>query len=484
MTWLKAAGAGLALALAIAAPAFAADIAAIDRYTAEVFQRSGLPGLAVAAIEGDRIVYAKGFGDDGRGGAVTLDTPFILGSTSKAFTALCILQLAEAHRLDLDDLASRYLPGFLHGSGAAQRITLRMLLNQVSGISHEAGDQPVWNAGESGPAALRHAALALDAASLNRKPGESYEYSNANYVVLGAIVESVSGQSYAAYIDAHVFRPLGMTHSRAVEAGPLARGHKQFFGVNYVSDLPYPQSFVPVGFIVSTARDLATYLAAQLPGSADARKLGISDAGIALWHKGTVAMDPDGKAHYAMGWVTDNFNGLPVVFHNGDTGVFSSEFVLDIRNRRAVVALSDGSGWLSGEYLHEIASGIVNQLVGKAPRNDAGIHRLILAIYLAVLAAPLLQFAVLWLMRGRKVGWFGRLWPLALNGVFATALIFFLPRGIFGIPFTELFTSFPDMAWAAILSGAAAVLAVLQAFRAQRKARPASPLSTASASAV
>ena len=69
-----------------------------------------------------------------------------------------------------------------------------MLLNQVSGLSHQSGDQPVMDARESGPNAIRDFALGLNAASLDRAPGGSYEYSNANYVVLGAIIEFVSGE--------------------------------------------------------------------------------------------------------------------------------------------------------------------------------------------------------------------------------------------------------------------------------------------------
>lgn len=475
MNWLKSVGA--AVALALAGPATAAD--AIGGYTEALFARSGLPGVAVAVVEDGRVTYARGLGTDGNGHAVSPDTHFILGSTSKAFTALAILQLSEAGRLRLDDTAARYLPGFLHDSDAANRITLRMLLNQTSGLSHEAGDQPVTSAGERSPAAIRNFALGLDGGALNRAPGASYEYSNANYVVLGAIVEAVSGESYAGYLQRHVFQPLGMTHSRAVEAGELARGHKQVFGTNYVSDLPYPDSFVPAGFIVSSVNDLTKYIAAQLPGSPDARKLGLSNAGIALWHQGAAPMDPDGKAHYAMGWVTDTFNTLPVVFHNGDTGVFSSEFALDLNHRRAVVVLANGSGWLCGEYLHEIASGILNQRAGHAPRDDAGIHRLILGIYLAVMLLPLVQIFLLWLKRKRDGSLVRRLWPLPIHALAAFGLLYALPREVFGIPFAELWTSFPDMAGAAILSGVLAVAASVQAIL-----RPASPRSTPSASGV
>jgi CubicO group peptidase (beta-lactamase class C family) len=433
-----------------------AQSADIDLYTEGLFARSGLPGLAVAVVQGDRVAYVRGFGDDGNGGAVTADTPFILGSTSKSFTALAILQLAESGRLKLDAPVSAYLPEFMKG---ARTITVRMLLNQTSGISGEAGDQPVVDAGESGPDAIRHWASALREEALDRTPGESYEYSNANFVVLGAIVEAASGEAYAQYLQAHIFAPLGMTHSRATLPGPLSRGHKKFFGVNYVSDLPYPESFVPCGFIISTAADIAKYLSAQLPGSANARALGISDAGIALWHKGVAPMDPAGKGHYAMGWATDTFNGVPVIWHSGDTGVFSSEFTLEPKGRWGVVVLSDGSGWLSSDYLQEISSGTVNKLDGRTPRDDTAIHRIILAVYVAVIAIPLLQLLALWAMRNRKRGWFRQTWPVLLHGIVAALMLTALPRMLFGIPLSELVTSFPDMGAAAIASGVLALTA-------------------------
>jgi CubicO group peptidase (beta-lactamase class C family) len=465
MNWSRIVSAGFALCLGSVAFASQADAANIDRHTEDLFHRSGLTGLAVAVVHGDATVYARGFGADSNGGTVTSDTLFILGSTSKSFTALGILQLAEAGRIGLDDPAARYLPGFLRNAPPQRGVTVRMLLNQVSGISHEAGDQPVISAGESGTAAIRDFAWSLDAASFDRAPGESYEYSNANYVVLGAIIEAVSGTHYADYVRTRIFLPLGMAHTQASLAPGLARGHKQFFGHNYVSDLPYPEGFVPAGFIISSANDLAKYLSAQLPSSPSARKLGISDAGIALWHKGTVTIDAGGKSHYAMGWATDTFNGVPVIWHSADTGVFSSEFTLEPKGRWGVVVLANGSGWLAQDYLQELSSGIVNMEVGRTPRDDTAIHRVVLAIYFAVLAMPLLQLLALWLMRKRKAGWFGRTWPVILHAIVAAGLLVALPRMVFGIPCAELLTSFSDMGLAAILSGVLAVVALAKALR-------------------
>ena len=450
------------------------DPTTIDAYIATMFDRSHLPGMAVAIVRNDKTVYFRGFGAARAGAPVTSRTLFILGSTSKSFTALATLQLVDAGKVHLDDPVGSVLPGFLHGAPVAQQITIRTLLNQTSGLSQAAGDQPVWSAvGKPGPSASGDWVAGLDTNALDRPPG-SYEYSNANFVILGAVIERVSGQTYAEYMRRHVFLPLQMTDSHAsldgVDTLRLARGHKRFFGINYESDLPYSPAFVPAGFVISSAADLEKYIAAQLPGSPQQEALGLSPASLALWHQGTAAMDREGSKRYAMGWMVATFNGVPVVAHPGDTGVFSSEFVLVPQANWGVVALADGSGWLSSDYLHEIASGVVSQLVGRPPRNDAGIHRVVLAVYLAVMVIPVIQLFALWKWRNRKAAWFGHLWPVALHALAAFSLIQLFPRTLFNSPFIELWVSFPDMARAAACSGILALVALIFALRGWKSA--------------
>lgn len=466
----------LALVLAIGASVGAQprpDLTRIDAYAQHLFERSGLPGVALAIVEGDAPLYARGFGRaDASGRAITPDTLFVLGSTTKSMTALAILQLADAGKLSLDDPAARYLgAGFMHGDREAQQITLRMLLVQTSGISHAAGDQPVIDAGDSSERAIQNWAHAIGPQALDRPVGSSYEYSNANYVILGAVVESVSGEHYRDYMRVHVFTPLGMTHTYAsLTEAPreiLAHGHRMFVGANIEAELPYPPAFVPVGFVISSASDIAKYLSAQLPGSANASRLGISPQSLEAWHTGVAAMDPAGKGRYAMGWAVDTFNGLPVVYHTGDTGVFASEFTLDLKNRRAVVLLTNGSNWLTSPYLQEISSGVVNILAGRAPRDDTRIHTITWVILGIVLAVPVLLFFILMLLwrsaRPRSI--VGRAVLVLTYGTIAAALLYVLPREFIGIPLTELVVSLPDMGLAALASGAAAVGALLLALR-------------------
>ena len=115
----------------------AMDLGAIDRYIAGEMRAARVPGLALAIVQDGRIVYLQGYGAaDPSGRPVTPQTPFIIGSLTKSFTALAVMHLVEAGKIDLDAPVQRYLLGFrLADPAASAQITVRQLLNQTSGIA-------------------------------------------------------------------------------------------------------------------------------------------------------------------------------------------------------------------------------------------------------------------------------------------------------------------------------------------------------------
>jgi CubicO group peptidase (beta-lactamase class C family) len=119
-----------------AAPSNAPDFAAIDRYIEVQMQAARLPGLALGIVQGDQIVHLRGFGlADPSGRTVTPQTPFILGSVSKPLTALAVMQLVEAGKIELDAPVQRYLAWFrVADANASARITVRHLLYHTSGM--------------------------------------------------------------------------------------------------------------------------------------------------------------------------------------------------------------------------------------------------------------------------------------------------------------------------------------------------------------
>lgn len=204
------------------------NFAAIDSYGGSQMLGVGIPGLALGIVHGDQVIHLRGFGvADPSGRAVTPQTPFIIGSTSKSFTALAVMQLVEAGKLDLNTPVQHYIPWFRVADPlASAHITVRHLLNQTSGIPSAAGLAPLTG---NSDATLEQRVRELSTVVLTKPVGTTYQYSSANYAVLGLLIQSVSGQSYEDYIQQHIFAPLTMRHSytssrRYHESGPGAPG--------------------------------------------------------------------------------------------------------------------------------------------------------------------------------------------------------------------------------------------------------------------
>ncbi len=216
-------------------PPTAFDPAAIDHFVTEQMATQRVPGLALAITQGEEIFYLKGYGVAREQEAVTPQTQFLIASLSKSFTAVAVLQLVEAGQIELDAPVQRYLPEFtLADAAAAQTITVRQLLNQVSGL----GDVVFPEMRLPAPATLTERITQLQRTQLAAPPGTTYQYFNVNYQILALLVEVVSGQPFSAYLQDHLFTPLKMNHtsnlmsSRDLAQIPasLAQGHLLAFG--------------------------------------------------------------------------------------------------------------------------------------------------------------------------------------------------------------------------------------------------------------
>jgi len=189
------------------------------------------PGAAVIVMRGGRVIYAGGRGladIEGRR-PITPETSFRLGSIAKQFTAATILQLAGEGKLSLDDPISRFLPGYPQ-PGA--RATVRQLLNHSSGVQ-DFTKIPGWMGSE--PSLRPHSTADLVALTASRPavsaPGQRWEYNNGGYVLLGAIIEKVTGKAWYEAVTERIARPLGLSslaHAGAEDAGSArARGYSK-----------------------------------------------------------------------------------------------------------------------------------------------------------------------------------------------------------------------------------------------------------------
>jgi CubicO group peptidase (beta-lactamase class C family) len=197
---------------------------------------------------------------------VTPRTPFIIGSLSKSFTALAIMQLVQAGKVVLDAPVQRYLPWFrVADETASTQITVRHLLNQTSGLSTKTGRSFQGN-GDVSSGALEKAVRKLRSAELTAPVGKTYQYSTVNYAALGLIVQTVAGRSYESYIQTEILDPLRMSDSYTSEAAAkqhgLATGHHYWFGRPRAADLPYNRGLILAGYLISSAEDMSHYLIA------------------------------------------------------------------------------------------------------------------------------------------------------------------------------------------------------------------------------
>ena len=242
------------------------DYDVVDRYVQDQMTDCRIPGFSLGIVKEGELLYMKGYGRaDDSGLAVTPQTPFLLGSVSKTITALAVMQLQETGKLDLDRPVKAYLPAFtLADARAAGEITVRMLLNHTSGIDPEAEFQVCSLRGDD--ETIAELVAKFKDIQPAWRPGERFVYGNANYIVLGAMIEQISGMSYGAYLQQFIFDPLEMKHSytSALDANGdgLATGYLPIFGVPVASHLPYRKDFTPAYNIISCAEDMTHYMVA------------------------------------------------------------------------------------------------------------------------------------------------------------------------------------------------------------------------------
>ena len=453
------------------------DFDAIDAYVEEQMQEMRIPGAALGIVKGDKIVHLEGFGDaDDSGREVTPQTPFKIGSTSKSFTALAIMQLVEEDKVKLDAPVQSYIPWFrVADAEASSRITVRHLLNQTSGIPTVAGVAYAYK-GDSGKDALEKEVRAARDVELAHPPGKVMQYSNLNYSTLGLIVQMVSGVSYEQYVKEHVLTPLGMKNSfmflPEAQRHGLATGHQFWFGRPFPGGgLVYNRAITPTGLITSDAQDMSRYLIAHLNGGHYDGARVLSSEGIAELHRGAANMGQSDES-YAMGWIEGEIHGVPVVWHNGDTGDFHATMILVPKSKWGVVLLMNGSDDLRGS-MDTTANGVVARLVGVEPPPPPGLlQEPFLVILLVILAVGALQAlgivrSVVLIRRWRthpagrpsgvvRVG-LRVVTPLVLNLLWAVILFVVLPHFV-GVPLWVVASPRSDLGLVVLLSGGVALI--------------------------
>ena len=449
--------------------------AAIDAYVEEQMQRLHMPGVSLAIVEGNQIVHVRGFGRARPGGGEpTPQTPFMIGSLTKSFTALAVMQLVEAGKLDLDAPVQRYLPWFrVADPQASACMTVRHLLNQTSGLTTTSGEIPLADF-DNRPDATERQARMVATLVLTRPVGSAFEYSNANYNLLGLIIETASGESYADYVQKHIFTPLDMRHTYTSPAMAqqhgLAAGHQYWFGIPFAApNVPIPHGSLPAGLLFSSAEDLARYLIAFLNGGRYGEGQIVSSAGIAELHRGVADIRAMGLAlgRYGMGWFVDKIGPTKLVWHGGTLPDFAGYMALLPEQKKGVVLLFNADHHWLNPVLAEFGRGVAALLAGE-PSKPIPFVRMIPWMLRGQLLIPVFQIAGVvatlrllrcWRLEPERRPRGGRKWglhillPLVLNLLVALTL-----RPMLGKRRGYLMLYMPDCAWITLVCGSFALV--------------------------
>lgn len=320
-----------------------------EDFIVDAMSASHVPGLAVILFDENGVTYEGAFGiADQEKTPVTLETPFQLASVSKSFTALVVVQLAAEGRLKLDDPIIKYLPYFRTLDNEAwQNVTIRHVLSHRSGVTTLDGNR-LHDDSYSEADALQTAVKGLRKAKLTSIPGQRFEYSNANYMIAGALIESVTGQSFETAVRERIFKPLGMTdsfvHRPDRDGFKKAVGFRQWFGWPVAFPSTANRAWVAAGGITASARDLAKYV--QAIANQDPRIVPSEFAKDIISPQGN---DLNPQFGYGLGWMLDGQTEKTFVNHSGLSVGYASQAGFFPGDKRGGIVLTNLSGSLKAD---------------------------------------------------------------------------------------------------------------------------------------
>jgi CubicO group peptidase (beta-lactamase class C family) len=344
---------GCGLAALLVAPLSAQEpFPGLDRYISQAMAGWKVPGLAIAVVRNDSVLYLKGYGVQQLGAPAAVDerTLFEIGSSSKSFTATLVAMLVSDGKMRWDERITTYLPGFrLQDPVANAEVTLRDALSHRTGLSR--GELSWMAAGISREEVLRRVRFLKPAWPFRSRWG----YQNIMFLAAGEAAARAAGSTWEDLISQRIFGPLGMSASIAVlrdAAGIAGLATPHFLARDTVRTKSHMNidDMAPAGAIISSARDMAQWLRFQLgDGSAGGKKL-LSSAALRETHLPQMLLGGGGNdslsrfGTYGMGWFVEDYRRHLVWQHGGNTDGMTTAMGMLPEREFGVVVLSNMHG--------------------------------------------------------------------------------------------------------------------------------------------
>ncbi|MDE7294907.1 MAG: beta-lactamase family protein [Oscillospiraceae bacterium] len=351
-----------------------------DEISAEIekdIENYHIPGMAVIVVDPENVLFSKAYGN-----CPDTDTPFIIGSMSKSFTALSIMQLSEEGKINLNDPISEYIDctGLLKNPSEGDEITVYELLHHTSGLdtNHYYGTAQITDS------------------------RGSFVYSNIGYGLLGKIVEAVSGKTYEEYVTENIFAPLEMNRTAAsldkAKENGLIPGYRNYFGIFTEGEADYPDgtspsetsapdSTVPAGYIAASANDMGKYLQMYLNGGNGKNSRIISPESIDAMFYDWVPQDDTGINFYGSGWCYTEYYGYPLLNHSGLVENYTSNmFIIPEKQIGIAVLVNMNDYFVDNNLLGNIILPLLGEEKAALPKHAYTLFHLLLdLVYLLVI---------------------------------------------------------------------------------------------------
>lgn len=347
---MGAAGCGSVSQIGVA-PEYAAAVAELEALINREMAAKELPALSIALVDDQRLVWSKGFGvaRPSEGVPATAQTVYRVGSVSKLFTDIAVMQLVEEGELDLDTPVTEYLPTFQPGNPYDKPITLRQLMSHRSGLVRE---PPVGSYFDPTAPSLAATVLSLNETELVYEPGSRSKYSNAAIATVGHVLEVVKGEPFADYLERAVLRPAGLERSSFQPRDDLMNDLAQAFMWGYdhreTAAPGFQLGMAPAGSMYSTVTDLGRFMSLLFAGGTGPRgKILSAEALETMWTpqwQSAPAPNAPRPTGFGLGFFISQLDGHRRIGHNGAIYGFATELAMLPDERLGVVVATTMDG--------------------------------------------------------------------------------------------------------------------------------------------
>ncbi|MGI8468410.1 MAG: serine hydrolase [Pyrinomonadaceae bacterium] len=321
---------------------YQAAIQMLDSFIRREMANQQLPGISVALVDGSNIVWQQGYGFSNAAAKtpITADTVFRVGSVSKLFTDIAVMQLVEQGKLDLDAPVTKYLPDFKPRNSFDKPVTLRQLMSHRAGLVRE---PPIGNYFDSNNPTLAATVQSLNQTALVYAPESRAKYSNAGIATVGYILEKTQNQPFADYLKNALLEPLGMKNSSFKPTAEITKNlaHGQMWTVfGKTFDAPrFELGIAPAGSMYTTTGDLAHFASALFVADSNAPNAILKKETLEkMWTPQFAA--PDQKSGFGLGFFISDLDGHRQVGHDGAIYGFSTQLSILPDDKLGVVVVT------------------------------------------------------------------------------------------------------------------------------------------------